>query len=127
MRAEAALRILGLDRGATKEEVKAAYHKLALKKHPDLVDTALKAEAEANFKQIAEAYTSLSTSQASYRVGKSFGPSRGIRRGSFAYYGLGSIPFVLIIGTTLFLGGMRLSSAYKQSKKDSLSRNPFLP
>jgi curved DNA-binding protein len=45
--------ILGVERGATQDEVKRAYRKLARKFHPDLNK---EAEAEARFKEIGEAY-----------------------------------------------------------------------
>lgn len=48
---------LGVERGASQDEVKRAYRKLARKFHPDLNK---EAEAEARFKQIGEAYEVLS-------------------------------------------------------------------
>lgn len=53
--------ILGVKRGATEKEVKAAYRRLARKHHPD-VNPGDKA-AEARFKQINEAYEVLSDSE----------------------------------------------------------------
>jgi DnaJ family protein B protein 4 len=47
--------ILGVQRGATEEEIKKAYKKLALKWHPDR-NRENTNEAEAKFKEIAEAY-----------------------------------------------------------------------
>jgi DnaJ-class molecular chaperone len=51
-------KILGVDRNATTEEIKAAYRKLARKYHPD-VNPGDK-EAEKKFKEINEAYQVLS-------------------------------------------------------------------
>lgn len=51
--------VLGLSRGATKDQIKQAYRKLALKWHPDKNPTK-KAEAEQKFKEINEAYQILS-------------------------------------------------------------------
>jgi len=49
--------VLGVQRGATKEQVKDAYRKLALQFHPDRNKAP---EAEARFKEISEAYAVLS-------------------------------------------------------------------
>lgn len=49
--------VLGLQRGASKEEVKHAYRKLAKKYHPDMnVDNPLADLAEEKFKEIQQAY-----------------------------------------------------------------------
>ncbi len=50
--------ILGVSRNATKEEIKSAFRKLAMKYHPDR--TKGDKEAEEKFKEIAEAYEVLS-------------------------------------------------------------------
>lgn len=54
--------ILNVSRTATKEEIKAAYRKLAMKHHPDRNQTN-KEEAEEAFKQIQKAYEILSDDQ----------------------------------------------------------------
>lgn len=51
-------KILGVDKGATKEDLKKAYRKLALKYHPDRTKGDKKAEEK--FKQVNEAYAVLS-------------------------------------------------------------------
>ncbi|KAM9705020.1 dnaJ homolog subfamily B member 9-like [Menidia menidia] len=49
--------ILGVPRGATERQIKKAFHKLALKYHPDRNKSP---DAEAKFREIAEAYETLS-------------------------------------------------------------------
>lgn len=54
--------ILGVDKNASKEEIKSAYRKLAGKYHPDKVNylgDEFKELAEARFKEIQEAYQKL--------------------------------------------------------------------
>lgn len=53
-------KILGLSRNATEDEIKKAYKKLALKYHPDKNKAP---DAEAKFKEVAEAYECLSDKQ----------------------------------------------------------------
>ncbi len=52
--------ILGVVKSATNDEIKKAYRRLAMKYHPDRVDTAQKKVAEEKFKEISEAYAVLS-------------------------------------------------------------------
>ncbi len=55
--------ILGVNKGASLEEIKKAYRGLALQFHPDRVVPEKKKEAEEKFKEISEAYAVLSDSQ----------------------------------------------------------------
>jgi len=52
--------ILGVPKGASEEEIKKAYRKLALKYHPDKAPADKKKEYEEKFKEISEAYRVLS-------------------------------------------------------------------
>src|ERR1700729_1171682 len=54
--------VLGVERGATPEQIKSAYRKAALKWHPDR-NPENKEEAEINFRMASEAYTVLSDPQ----------------------------------------------------------------
>lgn len=53
--------VLGLDKSASKDEIKKSYRKIAMKYHPD--KNPGDKEAEANFKEAAEAYAILSDEQ----------------------------------------------------------------
>lgn len=52
--------VLGVSRDATTVEIRKAYRKLALSYHPDKVPEEERAEAEIKFKEISEAYETLS-------------------------------------------------------------------
>ena len=57
--------ILDINKNATKDEIKNAYKKLAMKYHPDKnIDN--KKEAEEKFKQVSEAYEVLSDDKKKY-------------------------------------------------------------
>lgn len=56
-------KILGVQKTASDEEIRKAYRKLAIKWHPDKHQDETKAEAEAKFKEIGEAYAVLSDPQ----------------------------------------------------------------
>ncbi|MGQ2980567.1 MAG: DnaJ domain-containing protein, partial [Polaromonas sp.] len=74
---------LGVARDATPEEIKRAYRKLARKFHPDV---SKEKNAEAQFKQVSEAYEALNDPEkraaydrlgANYRAGQEFRPPPG--------------------------------------------------
>lgn len=52
--------VLGINKGASTDEIKKAYRNLALKYHPDRVPAEQKKSAEEKFKEISEAYAVLS-------------------------------------------------------------------
>ncbi|QIW94987.1 hypothetical protein AMS68_000505 [Peltaster fructicola] len=55
--------VLSISKGATKVEIKKAYHKAALSSHPDKVQPEQREEAEIKFKAVSQAYEILSDDQ----------------------------------------------------------------
>jgi len=104
--------VLGLQKGASAEDIKKAYRKLALKWHPDKWQQASEAEkktAEQNFKEIGEAYAVLSDDQKRARYDQfghagmngGFGGGGG-STGGFDFNGMDIDPFEIF---RQFFGG----------------------
>lgn len=103
--------VLGLQKGASADEIRRAYRKQAMKWHPDKWTQASEAEqktAETNFKEVGEAYAVLSDDQKRARYdqfghagmsGSGFGGSGG---GGFDFGGAGFDPMDIF---NAFFGG----------------------
>src|SRR5206468_2748930 len=85
-------KILGVAKGATEKEIKAAYRKLARKHHPDMNQGNPKAEAR--FKEIGEAYEVLSDPEKRKRydaLGANWNSFRNAPPGAGAWPGGGEV------------------------------------
>ena len=82
--------VLGVQKNATDDELKKAYRKLAKKYHPD-ANPDNKAEAEAKFKEVNEAYEVLSDSQKRKMYDQfGFDGAQGFNGSQGGYYSYGS-------------------------------------
>lgn len=79
--------VLGVSPGASDDEIKAAYRKLAKKYHPDLNHGS--AEAEEKMKELNEAYTLLIKGQGNGNSGGQQGGAGGTQQNPYAGYGRG--------------------------------------
>ena len=104
--------LLGVSRGASQEEIKRAYRKLARELHPDANPN--NADAEEKFKEVSRAYEVLSDqdSRARYDQFGEAGISGGGRAGGdpFGAGGFGSIFDAFFGGDSPFGGGSRQQS-----------------
>jgi molecular chaperone DnaJ len=109
---------LGVERGASKDDIKKAFHRLAHKYHPDK-----KGGDEAKFKEINEAYQTLSD-DSKRRQYDSFGSGGGAGPGGFDFSGfnsddLGGIQFDFgDIFSNIFGGGGRSGSNRPKRGRD---------
>ena len=83
--------VLGLSKGASDDEIKKAYRKLAMKHHPDRNQGDKAKEAEAQFKEVKEAYEMLSDAQkrAAYDQYGHAGVDPNMRGGAEGFGGFG--------------------------------------
>lgn len=88
-------KILGIEKGASEDEIKKAYRKLALKYHPDRSGK----QHEEKFKEVTKAYEILGDKQkrAQYdqfgNVGEGFGGGRGQGQGGFDFSNFQNVNF----------------------------------
>ncbi|MEJ2617774.1 MAG: DnaJ domain-containing protein [Ignavibacteriaceae bacterium] len=94
--------VLGVDKNATKDDLKKAYRKLAMQYHPDRNPD--NKEAEEKFKEAAEAYEILSDDDKKARYDR-FG-HEGVRGSGFGSQGFSDINEALLY-LMIFSAGVR--------------------
>lgn len=104
--------VLGLQKGASDDEIKKAYRKLAKKYHPDLNPD--NKEAEAKFKEVAEAYEVLSDSEKRARYDQFGHDAMGQGFGSGGGFGMDFSDLGDIFGS-MFGGGFGSSSQRRRN------------
>ena len=107
--------VLGLSKGATEEEIKKAYRKLAKQYHPDLNPG--DKTAEAKFKEVNEAYEVLSDKEKRERYDQ-FGhagvdPNFGAGGGGFGGFDMGGVDLGDLFGS--FFGGFGGGSSARRN------------
>lgn len=107
--------VLGLQKGASKDEIKKAYRKLSKQYHPDINK---EADAAEKFKEIAEAYEVLSDDQkrAHYDQFGHTDPNAGFGGGGFSGGGFGGFEDIF----SSFFGGGRRQDPNAPRKGDDL-------
>ena len=119
--------VLGVEKNATDEELKKAFRKLAKKYHPD-ANPDNKAEAEAKFKEVNEAYENLSDpqkrrmyNQFGHDGPQGFGGNGGYYSGGFDGFNMGDFGDLGDIFSSFFGGGStrsRSNSTYARKGAD---------
>ncbi|BFF96905.1 dnaJ protein homolog 1-like [Drosophila madeirensis] len=111
--------ILGINRNATKEEIKKSYRRMALKYHPDKNDHP---QAEAQFQEVAAAFEVLSNKE-KRDIYDQYG-EEGLKCGdepqTFAQPTPDMVPFMCAVGGTVLFA----FAAYKTFQFFSKKKNP---
>ena len=118
--------VLGLQKGASEDEIKKAYRKLAKEYHPDLHPG--DKEAEAKFKEVGEAYEVLSDADKRAKYDQfghaAFDPNAGFGGGGFGGFGggFGGFEDILggIFGGDIFGGGSRQANPNAAQRGETL-------
>lgn len=108
--------VLGVSRGASDEEIKSAYRRLARKYHPDVNQDA---GAEDKFKEIGQAYAVLSDPEKRARYDQ-FGVLDDSQSGFFTGGGFGDL-------FEMFFGGMGAQSRRRSSVRDGQDVREDIP
>ena len=117
--------VLGLQKGASEDEIKKAYRKLAKEYHPDLHPG--DKEAEAKFKEVGEAYEVLSDADKRAKYDQfghaAFDPNAGFGGGGFGGFGGGFGGFEDILGGIF---GGDIFGGSRQAKPNAAQRGETL-
>lgn len=112
--------VLGVDRNATKDDLKKAYRKLAMQYHPDRNPD--NKEAEEKFKEAAEAYEILSDDDKKARYDR-FG-HEGVRANGFGSQGFSDINDIFSHFSDIFGGASIFDDFFGGGQRRTRSRGP---
>lgn len=109
-------KVLGVDRGASMEEIKKAYRTLSRKYHPDAnINNPLKDEAEAKFKEVQQAYQQIINEREHGHSGTGSSYSNTNNYGGFSGFGGYSQGSQSSTGNTETDVHMRAAASYLQA------------
>eukprot|EP00850_Spirogloea_muscicola_P014395 SM000103S09487 [mRNA] locus=s103:230895:232077:- [translate_table: standard] len=116
--------VLGVPPGASPEEVKRAYRKLALQCHPDV-----KPDGELDFRRVTEAYSHIQRAKTSpsgtFATRRRRPQADGVQSGKYMRRSASSTLAIRVWGLGLFLGGTLFGGALLLGRTEMYTHNMY--